>query len=290
MPKAWDKQTVIEPLKMYTNRRSAWMSVKYRAHTDDFKHILWPQRYDKEYLLDKRQEYFEQGIPDVYSMEYLNVPIDESVAFFKRKDFLPIEADDRHKKLNYYITADLAISQEEHADYSVFVIAGVDENRVIHIKEVIRDRLDGREIVDLILSLETVYSPTAIGIEEMQVSKAIGPFLREEMVSKGIFPSLIQLKHKGKDKMSRARSIQARMRANAVKFNKAGDWYQDFENELCSFPRAKHDDQVDSFAYLGMLLDILVEAPTKQEEEEEEYLELYERNIGESGRSALTGY
>lgn len=290
MPKAWDKQTVVEPLKMYTNRRSAWMSVKYRAHTDDFKHILWPQRYDKEYFLDKRQEYFEQGIPDVYSMEYLNVPIDESVAFFKRKDFLPIEADDRHKKLNYYITADLAISQEEHADYSVFVIAGVDENRVIHIKEVIRDRLDGREIVDLILSLETVYSPTAIGIEEMQVSKAIGPFLREEMVSKGIFPSLIQLKHKGKDKMSRARSIQARMRANAVKFNKAGDWYQDFENELCSFPRAKHDDQVDSFAYLGMLLDILVEAPTKQEEEEEEYLELYERNIGESGRSALTGY
>ena len=290
MPKQWQSHTITEPLRIYTNKRMPWLSVKYRAHTDDFEHILWPQRYSKEYFLDKRQEYFDQGIPDVYSMEYLNIPIDESVAFFKRKDFLPMEKEDFEKKMHYYITADLAISQEETADYSVFIIAGIDENRVIHIKDVIRDRLDGREIVDTILALESIYEPEAIGIEEMQVSKAIGPFLREEMVRQGIYPTLVQLKHKGKDKMARARSIQARMRANAVKFNKAGDFYADFENELCTFPRSKHDDQVDSFAYLGMLLDVLVEAPTKEQEEEEQYLDEYERNIGDSGRSVYTGY
>lgn len=290
MPKQWQSHTITEPLRIYTNKRMPWLSVKYRAHTDDFEHILWPQRYSKEYFLDKRQEYFDQGIPDVYSMEYLNIPIDESVAFFKRKDFVPMEKEDFEKKMHYYITADLAISQEETADYSVFIIAGIDENRVIHIKDVIRDRLDGREIVDTILALESVYEPEAIGIEEMQVSKAIGPFLREEMVRQGIYPTLVQLKHKGKDKMARARSIQARMRANAVKFNKAGDFYADFENELCTFPRSKHDDQVDSFAYLGMLLDVLVEAPTKEQEEEEQYLDEYERNIGDSGRSGVTGY
>jgi predicted phage terminase large subunit-like protein len=290
MPKTWQKHVVTEPLKIYTNKRLPWLSVKYRAHTDDFEHILWPQRYSKEYFLDKKSEYYEQGIPDVYSMEYLNIPIDESVAFFKRKDFLPMDKEDLERKMHYYITADLAISQEETADYSVFVVAGVDENRTIHIKDVIRERLDGREIVDTILALESIYEPEAIGIEEMQVSKAIGPFLREEMVRQGIFPTLVQLKHKGKDKMARARSIQARMRANAVKFNKEGDFYPDFENELCTFPRSKHDDQVDSFAYLGMLLDILVEAPTKEQEEEEQYLDEYERNIGDAGRSAICGY
>lgn len=290
MPKTWQKHVVTEPLKIYTNKRLPWLSVKYRAHTDDFEHILWPQRYSKEYFLDKKSEYYEQGIPDVYSMEYLNIPIDESVAFFKRKDFLPMDKEDLERKMNYYITADLAISQEETADYSVFVVAGIDENRTIHIKDVIRERLDGREIVDTILALENIYEPEAIGIEEMQVSKAIGPFLREEMVRQGIFPTLVQLKHKGKDKMARARSIQARMRANAVKFNKEGDFYPDFENELCTFPRSKHDDQVDSFAYLGMLLDILVEAPTKEQEEEEQYLDEYERNVGDAGRSLYTGY
>jgi predicted phage terminase large subunit-like protein len=290
MPKTYQKGTIELPLKTYTTKRNSWISVKYRAHTDDFSEILWPQRYNKDYFLDKRDEYLEQGIPDVYSMEYLNIPIDERVAYFKRKDFVPCTEEDKKVKLNYYITADLAISESEQADYSVFVVGGMDENRTLHIKEVIRERLDGREIVDTILTLEHLYKPEAFGIEEMQVSKAIGPFLREEMVKTGIFPNLVKLKHGGKDKISRARSIQARVRANGVKFNKAGDWYQDFENELCTFPRAKHDDQVDAFAYLGMLLDSMVEAPTREEEEEEEYRDEYERNIGESGRSATCGY
>lgn len=242
MPKPYQKSAVVTPLKTYSKGREKWLAVKYRAHTDDFTHILWPERFDKNYFFDKRAEYLEQGLPDVYSMEYLNVPIDESVAFFKRKDFIAQTEEDKKRKLNYYITADLAISEAEHADYSVFIVGGMDENRVLHIKEVIRERLDGREIVDMILTLENLYKPEAFGIEEMQVSKAIGPFLREEMVKTGIFPNLVQLKHKGKDKIARARSIQARVRANGVKFNKAGDWYQTFEDELCTFPRAKHDD------------------------------------------------
>jgi len=166
----------------------------------------------------------------------------------------------------------------------------MDESRMVHIKEVVRDRLDGREIVDTILMLENLYKPECFGIEEMQVTKAIGPFLREEMVATGIFPNLVKLKHGGKDKISRARSIQARLRAGGVRFNKAGEWYQTLEDEMCTFPRSKHDDQVDCMAYLGMLLDSMVEAPTKEEEEDAEYADEYERNIGELGRCASTGY
>ena len=35
----------------------------------------------------------------------------------------------------------------------------------------------------------------------------------------------------GKDKMARARSIQARLRAHTVKFDKSGEWYPAFEEE-----------------------------------------------------------
>ena len=138
---------------------------------------------------------------------------------------------------NYLITADLAISEAQKADYSVFLIAGVDENKCLHIKNVIRDRLDGREIVDTLLSLQRIYEPEAIGIEQMQVSQAIGPFLREEMVASNTFISLVPLKHMGKDKTTRARSIQARMRAKGVIFDKDGDWYPSFEDECLTFPR-----------------------------------------------------
>lgn len=304
MPKVYSKNTITTPVKQYSTKKinHKWKSVKYRAHSDDFKNILWESKFKlaaekegmasaKAYFQTLRQNLIDQGMADVYSQEYLNIPIDESVSYFKRGDFLAISQEDQKANLLYYITGDLAISQEETADYSVFVVAGVDEHKHIHIKNVIRERLDGREIVDTILALEKAYRPEAIGIEEMQVSKAIGPFLYEEMVRSDTYPTLIKLKHQGKDKMSRARSIQARMRAHSIKFEKGDDWYQTFEDECVSFPRSKHDDQVDAFAYLGMLLNMLTEAPTQAEMDEDEYFdELKNSNLEDGGRNSTTGY
>lgn len=291
MPIASDKQTIIEPLKMYTTRRTLWKSVKYRAHTDDFSGILWPERWPAEKLRAEREEYIRQGLGDVYSQEYLNIPIDESLAYFKKVDFLPMVEADKQRTLNYYITVDLAISEKQRADYSVFLIAGVDEDRRIQIRNVIRERLDGKEIVDTLLALQNTYKPVAMGIEDGQISKAIGPFLFERMLQSNTFPTLVTLKSMGKDKLARARSIQARMRAKTVKFDKAADWYQPFEDECSRFPRDKHDDQVDAFSYLGIMLDKLIEAPTKEEQYEEHYAdELQHSGIYDAGRSAYTGY
>ena len=291
MPRNSDKQTVTEALKQYTTKRVLWKSVKYRAHTDDFSQILWPERWPESRLREERAEYVAKGIGDVYSQEYLNIPIDESLAYFKKSDFLPLNEDDKKKGLNYYITVDLAISEKQTADYSVFLIAGIDDERRIHIKNVLRERLDGKEIVDTLLSLSNVYKPVAIGIEEGQISKSIGPFLYEAMIERNNFTNLFQLKHVNKDKTARSRSIQARMRAKSVKFDKAADWYQTFEDECSRFPRDKHDDQVDAFSYLGIMLDKLVEAPTQEELVEQSYAdERSQSGYDDSGRCATTGY
>ncbi len=279
-------------LKTWSEYKSLpWRSIRYKAHNPDFSEILWPQAYTKEWFDARYEDFASQGITDVYSQEFLNTPIDESNTYFKRGDFKPRTESDKESKLNYYITVDLAISQEARADYSVFLVAGVDENRVIHVMNVIRERLDGREIVDTLLYLQEHYNPIAIGIEEMQVSKSIGPFLNEEMIKNNKFISLYKMKPGGKDKLFRARSIQARMRAGAVKFDKRGDWYPMFEEECMRFPRDKHDDQVDAFAYLGLMLDKLLEAPTKQEIEDDEYESEYaESDLADAGRNATTGY
>ena len=292
MPKPYDRFSHQDGLRLWSEaRRNGWTSIKYKAHNEDFSQVLWPEKHSKESLKQKQQEYAGMGMPDVYSQEYLNVPLDESVAYFKRNDFEHITEDDAKLPLTYYVTADLAISEADRADYSVFIIAGMDEFRRIHVKNVIRERLDGREIVDTLLNIQRVYDPEIVGIEEMQVSKAIGPFLNEEMVRENTYLSLIKLKHGGKDKIARARSIQARMRAKSVKFDKGADWYQAFEEELTRFPRDTHDDQVDAFAYLGLLLNTLVEAPTREELDEEEYfMDLEQSGTNLNGRSLICGY
>lgn len=278
-------------LKTWTDYPTPWKSVRYKAHNADYSQILWPERYDARYFQDKYLDYMIQGIPDAYSQEYLNTPLDESTTFFKRKDFIPRTDDDKKLPLNYYITVDLAITEHQKADYSVFLVAGMDEYRNIHIVDIVRERLDARDIVETLLSLQSKYNPQAVGIEDTQISKSIGPFLNEEMIAKGVFLNLFRLKHGGKDKVVRSRSIQARMRAGGVRFDKEADWFLTFQEELLQFPRAKHDDQVDCFAYLGLMLLELIEAPTQKELKDAEYLEELENSYGDgTGKSAICGY
>jgi hypothetical protein len=81
------------------------------------------------------------------------------------------------------------------------------------------------------------------------------------------------------------------MRARGVRFDKDQPWYQTLEDECLRFPRDKHDDQVDSLAYLGLLLDKLATAPTFAELREEAWDEEKQRTgYFDQGRSLITGY
>ena len=284
------KMLVQEDLKEFALNKLPWKSVKYRAHTDDFKLLLWPEMKSAEDFRIQKEDYVRQGLADVYSQEMLNIPLDITDTFFKKTDFIPMKPEDQKKKFVYYATCDLAVSQAQRADYSAFVVGGMDDEGRLYCKHVIKERMDALEIVDTILMIQKIYKPVLFGLEQGTIQKAIGPYLNEEMLKRGEFINTVLLKPSG-DKLTRARSIQARMRSGACKFDKDADWYQGFEDELLRFPRDKHDDQVDAWAYLGLMLDRMWEAPTEKEIEEEEYgTYVRENNVVDSGRSAVCGY
>jgi len=292
MPAENAKDTIHEDLRTWSKRKKGmWRSVKYMAHNLDFTKLLWPQRKTVQYFKELRADFEEQGIPEVYACEMLNNPVDDSIRYFRRGDFLAMTAEDRPKNKTIYITVDLAISQKERADYTAIVIGGMDANGQLHIINCIRERLTGDEIVDTLLSMQKVYNPMAVGIEDTQISKAIGPYLNRAMQESGIYLPLILLKPHRQDKIQRARSIQARMRAGMVKFDKSAEWWPMFEDECMSFPRAKHDDMVDALSYQGILIDSMSEGLTKEELDTEHYEEEYNNaGFNETGRDDCTGY
>lgn len=292
MPKDWDKNTLSTPLKDFSTKKVAgvWKSVRYRAHDEDFENILWPERFSEKDLKEIRSMYIEQGNPEGYYQEYLNKPIDPSSAMFRSSDFLPMLEEDRKREKNYYIGMDLAVSTKERRDFSVFVVGGVDENGLLHIVNVIRDRLDSKESVDMLFSLQRKYKPVAFFVEKGIIEKSLGPFIKSEMSSRNLYPN-IETFATVKDKLSRARSINARMRSDGVKFDKSRDWFPSFEHEVLTFPRDRHDDQVDALSWLGLGLDKLIEAPTEHEMEMREWEEEMEEAIEwDSGRSPICGY
>ena len=297
LPKDHDKNTIREPLKSYSVRsKNGWRGVRYKAHDEDFSNILWPARFNEAELKRIRADYTEKGIPDVYSQEYLNYPLDPTKAYFRRKDFVPITLQETNaiaeKKIlmTYYVGVDLAISEKERADWSAFEVFGMDEHGVLYHLDEVRDRFDAREIIDTIFQLESKYRPEFIAIESEKITKALGPFLKEEMSKRGMFPNIIEITPH-KDLWNRARSFQGRHRAGLLKFSKGADWYPAFEEELCTFPRGINDDRVAACAVLGLALEKMVEAPTLREQEEEDYTwSVREADLEYVGRSSCTGY
>ena len=98
MPSLSDRMTVTDGLKQYSKKRSMWKAVKYKAHNEDFTELLWPGKKSAEEFKMMYDEAVADGTVDIYSQEYLNYPIDESVSFFKRQDFSAIQKERERRK------------------------------------------------------------------------------------------------------------------------------------------------------------------------------------------------
>lgn len=286
--------TVKEDLKQWSNQKiGAWESVKYRAHSDfdDFSSILWPEKFSELRLRSLRDDFVRQGIAEGYAQEYLNYPLHEGDAFFRKNDFLPMGEDDYTSNKIYYAAIDFAISEKDRRSYTVLTVGGMDDRGMLHIVDVIRRRMDAKQIIDEMLAVQIKYKPDIFVVEDGALKKAIGPFLRDEMLRKNVFINLIP-KVPQRDKVSRARAIQGRMRQGGVKFDIESDWYATFEQELLRFDRGQYDDQVDSIAWLGLVLNEMLQAPTTEERIDQEWDDDYNKTMGSMyfGRSQTTGY
>lgn len=307
VPLDGDRYTKREGLKLVsTNPHTMFHSVVYAAHVgshpkeieDEKTDLLWPnhKEFGRQWFIDKYNLNAEMGHPEAYAQEYLNRPLDDSHTLFRKSDFVAITDLEKEmiangqKPLHYYCGVDLAISEKERADWSVFHIVGIDSNGYLYHTNTIRERLDGKEIVDHITRLQLRYNLEWIAIEQDKIGKAIGPFLREASLRSGVFPTIVPITP-SQDKQMRIRSIQARMRMQSIKFDKSADYYHTLEQEFLQFPRGRHDDQVDAYSCIGLALDKMSEAQTIEEVMDDEFEEekrqsglLYE------GRSKTTGY
>lgn len=296
MPRDKDKNTIHAPLKSYMAQPlGGWMSVRYRAHDEKFAKVLWPVKWTKERLMEIQSLFVANGNPEGYYQEYLNRPIDPENAFFKKEDFQDFADADYTRNWDYaptYLSCDLAVSTKERRDWCAFGIASVDDNGVIFLRHVIRDRMDPKEQLETIVRLQERYKFSTMLIGKGALEKSIGPFLLDALRRKGKFLH-IEAIAESTDKRLRAQAIRGRMRAGGVKFNKKAFWYQDLEEEMKVFDRGTYDDQVDMMALLGMYLDNLLDAPTPKEADEIAWEEENEAAIEESfyvGRSPATGY
>lgn len=213
---------------------------------EDFS-ALWKGKFDREGLLKKlRSEGWAH-----FSAQYLNDPVPEEDATFKRSWFKYYQADDmRGSLLNKFLLIDPAISLAKDADYTAMVVVGVDEYNNIFILDIVRKRLSPKDIIDQIFRLRELWRLSDVAMEQVAFQKAIGYALRDDIRFKRQPFHITELKPNERSKDSRIKGLQPLYENGKIFHNKqlANNIY--LEDELVRFPRTSHDDIIDALAYV----------------------------------------
>lgn len=278
-------------------KNESWNSKVYRAHKSfsDFSEILWPEKFPEERLRAIRQEFMNEGDGPGYSQEYLNDPLDSDDAFLKKDYFIEMSLDDYETAKKYGCGVDFAVSKEDRANRTSFTVGGKDLGNILHIVEQRVGRMDTGEIVEEFFSVAEMWGEDIIFfVEDGVIWKSVKVMLDKEMKLRDIWLNIEPLMSI-KDKKTRGRVLQKRMKAGGVRFNKKASWYPEYEEELLKFTgdsEATLDDQFDSTVELARGFEKLsdVEEDDFESEEESEFRRESERLRGDAGRSVVTGY
>jgi len=275
-------------------KSGSWKTRVFKAHAgfDDFSDILWPEQFPEERLRKIRQAFIDDGDAAGYSQEYLNDPFDNSSAYLRKDDFLPMNDDDHDAYKKMAVGCDFAISKKDRANRTSFTIGGKCARNLVHFTDQRVDRWDTNEWMEEMFAIEERYHPEAFFVEDGTIWKSIWPTLKKTMQQRDIWMNCIPIPPI-KDKAARGRPYQKRMRAGGCRFNKEATWYPGFEAENLRFTGnsdAILDDQFDSAAILVKGFDTIADVEEEDEMDDDEVEMRRQDPRKKSGRSQVTGY
>lgn len=195
---------------------------------------LWPSY--------KPPEFFAEEQADAYwwAAMYQGEPTPDGTQVFR--DVSLCEEPPPLHRLRISIGEDFAYSAKKHADYSVAVALGEDEDGIIYVLDVVRLQVDPRVFRDRVVELQTRYNAGSTAFIARTEQGSV-EFLRESGVAINGVPAT-------EDKLSRAIHVAAVWNSKRVKIPSGAPWREAFVREVCGFTGVKdrHDDQVDALA------------------------------------------
>lgn len=217
---------------------------------------LHPERYDVPKLRK-----IKKTLPSRWwSSLYQQNPVPDDGGYFT-KDQFKRSMPPALRKSHVFVAFDFAISEKRMNDYTVGFVGLQDEDDVIHVVDRTRFKSgDALFIVDAMLTLcNRWHNPSLVlGVEDGQIWRSLAAVFNRRMIEwvktgklKGHIP--VQVLKPLTDKLTRARTLQARMQQGLVSYSVEGDWYDSARLELLRFPAGVNDDQVDALAWMAQL-------------------------------------
>jgi len=204
---------------------------------------LWPSKYPVEFLNLIRQQ-----SPYFWSSQYQQNPISAETAEFKKEMFRYYNNEElRGKYLRYYTICDPAISQKKSADNTVVLTIAKEVNgpNFYRIRET-AGKFTPSQTVSAIFEQQKEFN-SEVWIETVAYQAALKFMIEEEKRKRQQYFVLSELKSSTK-KEERIRGLLGIYQSGVIWHLPTMDL--DYEYELLAFPRGKHDDRIDTMAYI----------------------------------------
>jgi predicted phage terminase large subunit-like protein len=198
--------------------------------------LLHPERESLDTLTRLRQTLGEYN----FAGQYQQAPAPLGGGMVRREWFKVYEPGTVPDSFDQIIQSwDTANKATELSDLSVCLTVGI-KGTTIMILHVLRKRLNYPELQRAVREQAEIHRATVVLIED----KASGTQLIQELVHDGF--SIVKAITPAGDKVMRLHAQTAMMENGFVSLPKEAPWLAEYLHELTTFPRAKHDDQVDA--------------------------------------------
>lgn len=186
-----------------------------------------------------------------FNSQYLNNPVDEENQIFRRDYFKYFEK--RPDGLFVTMAIDPAISEKSSSDYSVISIVGKSSAHDLYVLDSSRGRWKLSDLIENIFTMYRKWKPSVIGMETHVFQKALKYAVEEKMRVNGTYFPITELKRNtNQSKEFRIKGLEPFYREGKVFHSK---WMKNLEEELITFPKGVHDDELDCLAnHLELIL------------------------------------
>lgn len=221
--------------------------------------LLWPARFPAKVIEKAKRRHGPMG----YAALYQQRPTPAGGAIFQSKNQRYFTVDETTqcylletprgiKPVPFadcwkLCTVDLAISEKESADFTVFAAYAVTPYKDLLLLEIIREHFPFDEQLDQLTTFHLKYGFSLAAIESVAYQLA----MVQQAIKRGLPARAF---HVHTDKVTRSTTASI-WDANGKSYNlKNAHWLFAYEKEKFGFPKEEHDDQADTHSMAGIVV------------------------------------
>lgn len=243
----WDYNDVYQYILDYEQHR---FNILIRRAVNPDGSLLFPERLTQGFLDETKQS---QG-SYIFSCQYMNDPVDNETATFKRSYLQNKKSleDIKNLPMNWFMSVDPSY-EGEYSDYNAITIVGMDFQRNLYVRDIVRKKMNYAELITTIFML---YEKAAAGgypikrivLETVATQKSLQYELSNEQRRRGTWLPVQEIRSRTKSKEERIRGLAPFYEFGHIFHIRSAHNLDELEYELLHFPKGKHDDIIDSLA------------------------------------------